>query len=193
MNNMVVIEGNTCGCPDSTFIIIDSQCQCSFGFQPNPAGLTCIECNINYCISCSAPNICQSCQNNLTLIQSTSCNCPDSTFTITDGFCVCPSNTTLAPSGNTCIICQIANCQTCSIANFCISCISNLTLINPQLCGCPTGESLVDSYCVYCQVEFCSSCTSTNYCSQCNNSLLVPNNGICSCHGIQTFFNNTCI
>ena len=135
--NLVLIN-NTCGCQDSTFTQNGTQCTCPSGTTLFTTNNTCVGCNVTNCQTCSSQNNCQTCQGNLVLINNT-CGCQDSTFTQNGTQCTCPSGTTLFTTNNTCVGCNVTNCQTCSSQNNCQTCVGNLILSNNNTCGCPTG------------------------------------------------------
>ncbi len=125
--NTFVLTNNTCNCPDSTFNIVNNTCVCPSGTTQSNG--TCVACNVTNCQTCSSTNYCGTCMNNL-LLTTCGCNAP---LISVNGVCSCPSGTT--PSNGTCVACNVTNCQTCSSANVCSNCSSNLVLSN-NTCGC---------------------------------------------------------
>ena len=79
-----------CACPDTTFEIKDSKCQCPESKLAN--NNTCITCTVDLCEFCTVADECGGCLNNLILDNNT-CSCEDSSYIIEKSTCICPDGT----------------------------------------------------------------------------------------------------
>lgn len=158
-------SGQSCACPDSSFVIT------STGSDPSasnactcPTGTTlssshCYQCNPQFCTLCQQDNVCSSCTSpfvvtstgtcscppTYVLVNGNNCQCPDSSYVIQSNACVCPSLTTL--SGGTCVACNVQYCTLCQSANVCSTCQNNLvpgTSSGKSVCICPDNTFVLN-------------------------------------------------
>ena len=104
----------TCGCLDSSYSFNNGICFCPV--NTTLYGGTCVACNVTNCQTCSSSNTCLNCTSNLILNTTSNtcgCNSPFTLISTTSGVtCACAAGTTLF--NNTCVPCNVTNCQTCS-------------------------------------------------------------------------------
>jgi len=161
---------------------------CGPGYFDNKT--KCVPCNDSNCKKCSPENKCLSCKAPYLLNYN--------------GVCVvdCKAGTYKDAAKRRCNECD-KNCETCTGAGKCTTCITGLVLHNGKCVNnCPDGYSPSAGKCAPCQVKNCKLCsTDPKICNECaaNSSLLkgecVPNcpNGYFSVKGRCRKCNPKCV
>ena len=88
------------------------------------SGAQCLACQVKYCITCKTATTCSLCQNNFVASNNT-CVCrnqyvPNNSTTNTS--CICNLNSTKLSQTDSCFVCNIGECLSCSANNVCQTC-----------------------------------------------------------------------
>lgn len=152
-----VSQSSCTKCSNSTYLYQGS-CVYNCPLGTYPADSTCRSCNIAFCLQCSSPSICTTCD-------------PNSGAWLFNGTCMinCPVGTYQASTVGQCTPCS-AGCSACINSSYCSACVTGFYFSQGQcLQNCPNGTYRDNGVCKACSVG-CFICTSQSNCTVCESN-----------------------